>query len=230
MFIGSKMRELRKSLGFTQKKIAEILEISPQQFQQYETGETTISAQRLFNISQIFNVGINYFYDGLKVDIAKKNAIAEDGIICGERYRPLKILLVEDNYKDQILISEAIDSSDEDVVVTSINDGDEAINFLKMSSNKYHDSKRPDIILLDMNLPKKSGKDILKFVKQNENLRDIQVIMLTNSVDPEDMMKSYKLFSSSYIKKSQDFDKLSELMQKLISYWYLVITPSMQYE
>jgi two-component system response regulator len=230
VFLGKKLKTIRKKHKITQAKLGELTSMSHQQIQQYEIGESRIPANFLFDLSQIFNVSPSYFYEGLDSKMPVKNSIANDNKLCVGRYRPLKVMIVEDNPAEEILLREALSGSEQDMTIVSFQDGESAIEFLKTCSDSYHDNKRPDIIFLDLNLPKRNGHEVLKFIKKNEKLRDIQTMVLTNSINPSDMYDTYKMFSSGYIKKSHDLEVFTEQVCKIINYWNLVVTPSMQYE
>lgn len=228
--VGKKLKQVRKKHKLTQAKLGEIVGVSHQQIQQYEIGDSRVAASTLFELSNIFNVQPNYFFEDFTNNSSQKNAIAADNTLCTQRYKPLKILIVEDNPPEEVLLREAIKSDPHDTIIYSVNDGEQAMEFIRENAADQSSTKRPDIIFLDLNLPKKSGLDVLKFIKKNEYYRDIQTIVFTNSINPDDMEESYKLFSSSYIKKSDDFASLCDSIQRTISYWYGVVFPSMQYE
>ncbi len=228
--VGKKLKQIRKKHKLTQAKLGEVLGVSHQQVQQYEIGDSRVAASTLFEISNIFNVKPNYFFDDIEKQQANLNSIAADNTLCTQRYKPLKVLIVEDNPPEEVLLREAIKVDHHDTVIYSVTDGEEAIEFIREHAGEKSSLKRPDIIFLDLNLPKKSGIEVLKFIKKNEFYRDIQTIVFTNSINPDDMDESYKLFSSSYIKKSDDFSSLCDTISKTINYWYSVVLPSMQYE
>lgn len=227
--VGKKLKQIRKKHKLTQAKLGEVLGVSHQQVQQYEIGDSRIAASTLFEISNIFNVQPNYFFEDY-ANSNQKNSLAADNTLCTQRYKPLKILIVEDNPPEEILLREAIKENNHDTLVFSVNDGEEAIEFIREHASDQSSSKRPDIIFLDINLPKRSGLEVLKFIKKNEYYRDIQTIVFTNSINPDDMDESYKLFSSGYIKKSDDFGSLCQTVNSTIDYWHGIVFPSMQYE
>jgi transcriptional regulator with XRE-family HTH domain len=228
--LGKKLKQIRKKHKLTQAKLGEVLGVSHQQVQQYEIGDSRVAASTLFEISNIFNVQPNYFFEDIDKQSANLNSIASDNTLCTQRYKPLKILIVEDNPPEEVLLREAIKVDPHETVIYSVSDGEEAIEFIREHASDKSSLKRPDIIFLDLNLPKISGIEVLKFIKKNEFYRDIQTIVFTNSINPEDMDESYKLFSSSYIKKSDDFASLCDTIGKTINYWHSVVFPSMQYE
>jgi CheY-like chemotaxis protein len=99
----------------------------------------------------------------------------------------------------------------------------EAIDFLKRRG-KHKDAPRPDIILLDLNLPKKDGREVLSEIKQDENLRYIPVVILTTSKAEEDVLKSYHLHANCYVTKPVDLEKFITVVQSIDRFWLTVVT------
>ncbi|HXN15210.1 MAG TPA: response regulator, partial [Usitatibacter sp.] len=116
---------------------------------------------------------------------------------------PVEILLVEDNPGDFRLTQEALREGKVYNNLSWVKDGVEAINFLKRR-DKYADAPRPDIILLDLNLPKKDGREVLSEIKRDEALRAIPVVILTTSKAEEDVLRSYDLHANCYVTKPVD--------------------------
>lgn len=132
--------------------------------------------------------------------------------------RPIEILLVEDNQTDVLLVKEAFRDSNLTNNINVAKDGKEALNYLFRKEN-YKDKMLPDIIFLDLNLPKMSDIEVLKVIKQDEELRVIPVIMLSTSNNKEDIINSYKNYANSYIIKPLDFDKFVEIIKTIESFW-----------
>jgi two-component system, chemotaxis family, response regulator Rcp1 len=135
-----------------------------------------------------------------------------------QRTRPIQILLVEDNPGDIRLTQEAFRESKLAISLNVVTDGAEGINYLKKNI-PYHQSVTPDLILLDLNLPKKDGREVLQEVKNDDNLRRIPVIILTTSTADQDISKCYSLHANSYINKPVDFDKFFEIIQRIEDFW-----------
>jgi len=137
--------------------------------------------------------------------------------------RPLEILLVEDNKGDIGLITEFfVDAK----VITNLHiaeDGDEAISFL-YGKDKFLGSPIPDIIILDWNLPKKDGSEVLREIKENNNLKDIPVIILTTSSAEKDIVRAYDLHANSYIVKPLDFDEFMKVIGSIQDFWFKYVT------
>ncbi len=130
-----------------------------------------------------------------------------------------RVLLVEDNPGDIRLTQEALKESKMDIHLDVVSDGEQAIDFL-MKRGKYTDSIRPHIILLDLNLPKKNGIEVLKEVKAHESLRKIPVIVLTTSDADHDISKAYSLHANCYILKPVDFDDFAKAIRLIEVYWF----------
>lgn len=136
--------------------------------------------------------------------------------------KKIQILLVEDNPGDVILTSEHLSYSkilhDLHVVV----DGVEAMAFL-CKEGVYKDSPRPDLILLDLNIPKKNGQEVLKELKSNGDLRRIPVVILTSSTAERDIILSYDLNASAYVTKPVDLDGFGQIVRAIEGFWFNVV-------
>jgi two-component system response regulator len=130
-----------------------------------------------------------------------------------------RVLLVEDNPGDIRLTQEALKESKMDVHLDVVSDGEQAIEFL-MKRGKYIDAVRPHIVLLDLNLPKKNGIEVLKEVKAHESLKKIPVIVLTTSDADHDISKAYSLHANCYILKPVDFDDFAKAVRLIETYWF----------
>jgi len=128
-----------------------------------------------------------------------------------------KILLVEDNVADVKLTIKGLRKNNIDVDMDIINKGDEVLEYL---NDKYNSSDLPDLILLDINLPKVNGFQILDVIKKNNKFRMIPVIMLTSSDDEEDINKSYNLYANGFIKKKLKLNDFYASMISLKQYWF----------
>ena len=129
-----------------------------------------------------------------------------------------KILLVEDNEGDILLTREALEHSDKLRQIDVVKNGSEALKYLEMNSGK--DAAIPDLIFLDINLPKMNGQEVLQFIKKNEQLKYIPVIMLTTSSSHKDILSSYMNGANSYITKPVDVNAYMDTISKVVDYWY----------
>ena len=140
-----------------------------------------------------------------------------------EESPPVEILLVEDNPGDYRLTKEALHEGKVYNNLHWAKDGVEALEFLKRKG-KHADAPRPDIILLDLNLPKKDGREVLSEIKQDPQLRSIPVVILTTSKAEEDVLKSYHLHANCYVTKPVDLEKFIVVVQSIDRFWLTVVT------
>ncbi len=129
-----------------------------------------------------------------------------------------RVLLIEDNPGDVRLTQEAFKESGDDIRVDVVMDGVEAVRYL-YREGKYADVARPDLILLDLNIPKKDGREVLKIIKNDHDLEEIPVIVLTTSNAEKDILNCYELKANCYLNKPLDFDIFFETMQKIKDFW-----------
>jgi CheY-like chemotaxis protein len=136
--------------------------------------------------------------------------------------KTIHILLVEDNDGDILLTTEALEDSKIINKVSVVKDGKEALNFLKRADG-YENKELPDLVLLDVNLPKKNGHEVLHFIKGNAELRHIPVIMLTTSSSQTDIDKAYNNYVNCYITKPVDAGEFIEAVTKIESFWISIV-------
>jgi two-component system response regulator len=137
--------------------------------------------------------------------------------------RPFHILLVEDNGGDILLAQEAMKESSISYSLNIVREGEEAMSYL-LRQGKYADILQPDIVLLDLNLPKKTGLEVLKEIKDNPDLRRIPVIVLTTSSAQKDIQNACDLKANCYIIKPINFDKFIKVIKSIMDYWFTVAT------
>jgi CheY-like chemotaxis protein len=136
--------------------------------------------------------------------------------------RPAEVLLVEDNPGDVRLTKEALLEGKVINRLSVTPDGEEALRFLRRSAG-YEKAPRPDLVLLDLNLPKKDGREVLAEIKGDERLRRIPVIVLTTSKADEDVVKSYQLHANCYITKPVDFGQFISVVKSIEDFWLCVV-------
>jgi len=139
-----------------------------------------------------------------------------------ENVCPVEILLIEDNMGDVRLTQEAFKDSKILNNIHYVLDGVEAIKYLKKEA-EYKDVVRPDIILLDLNLPKKSGREVLEEIKQDNNLKNIPVVILTVANSEEDILKSYSLHANCFITKPISIDKFFAVVKAIEDFWLTIV-------
>lgn len=137
--------------------------------------------------------------------------------------RPIEILLVEDSPTDALMAKIALTRLQERINVHVVEDGIEAEDFLHRRG-QYAEAPRPDFILLDLNLPRKDGRELLTEIKADDRLKSIPVVILTTSKSEDDILKVYELHASSYIVKPVDFPQFAEVVRTIDRYWFMVVT------
>ncbi len=137
--------------------------------------------------------------------------------------RPLEVLLVEDSQADIRLTIEAFKSSQLPVTLSVVTDGHHALAFLRRRNN-YSQAPRPDLVLLDLKMPRKGGHAVLKDVKQDETLKEIPVIVLTTSDDERDVRESYKLYANCYITKPNNYQRFKDIVREIEEFWFRTVT------
>ncbi|MEN7548373.1 response regulator [Rapidithrix thailandica] len=142
-----------------------------------------------------------------------------------KNYIPVSIVYADDDPEDRMLAKDALEESRILNPVNFVEDGEELMEYLQ-NKGKYQDRKKyptPALILLDLNMPKKNGIDVLKEMKKDDKLKKIPVVVLTTSSDREDIQQTYELGVSSFITKPVTFDGLVEIMKTLGKYWFEVV-------
>jgi CheY-like chemotaxis protein len=149
-------------------------------------------------------------------------------IICGggmqsTRQGPIEVLLVEDNPADARLMREALKDAKVQSQISIVSDGAQALEFLR-HEGKYKDAPRPDMILLDLNLPKKDGREVLAEIKNDPDLMLIPVAVLTTSQAHQDIIKAYKLHANCYITKPMELEHFARVVQTFEEFWLKIVT------
>jgi len=136
--------------------------------------------------------------------------------------QPIHILLVEDNEGDILLTTEAFEDAKILVKLSVVKDGMEAIDFVN-KKGKYSNAEQPDLLLLDVNLPKKNGHEVLKHIKENDNTRHIPVIMLTTSSSEKDINQSYNNYVNCYITKPVEVNDFMDVVSTIENFWISIV-------
>jgi len=139
-----------------------------------------------------------------------------------KRIRPVEILLVEDNPGDIRLTKEAMKEAKIINNLNVVEDGVEALAYLR-KKGKFKGANRPDLILLDLNLPKKNGREVLAEIKQDINLKQIPVVILTVSRAEEDVLKTYELHANCFITKPVDMDQFIKVVKSIEDFWFSIV-------
>jgi CheY-like chemotaxis protein len=135
---------------------------------------------------------------------------------------PIEVLLVEDDPGDVLLIQEAFEFNKVHNKLSIVRDGEQAIAFLRREG-EYADATRPDLVLLDLNLPRKDGREVLQEVKSDEDLRTIPIVVLTTSEAEEDVLRSYQLHANAYVTKPVDFDRFVSIVRQIDDFFVSVV-------
>ncbi len=131
--------------------------------------------------------------------------------------QPISVLLVEDDPGDVVLIEEAFEHNKVRNTLTIVGDGVEAMEHLRS------DAVRPDLVLLDLNLPRKDGREVLAEIKSDPELRSIPVVVLTTSKAEEDILRSYDLHANAYVTKPVDFNRFIEVVRQIDEFFVTVV-------
>jgi two-component system response regulator len=139
-----------------------------------------------------------------------------------DNVKPAQVLLVEDNEDDVELTLEALKDSKVWMDVHVVPDGIEAMKFLRCQ-DEYADKSRPDLILLDLNLPKMDGREVLKEIREDPNLTALPVVVLTTSQNEEDIFKMYNMHANCYISKPVDFLQFTKIIKQIEGFWLQLV-------
>ncbi|MET8157382.1 response regulator [Sphaerisporangium sp. NPDC005289] len=137
-------------------------------------------------------------------------------------YRFIDVLLVEDDPGDVLLTKEAFEHNKVQNKLHVVSDGEQAMAFLRQE-DPYFDAPRPDLILLDLNLPRKDGREVLEDIKADAALRSIPVVVLTTSEAEEDILRSYHLHANAYVAKPVDFDQFIKVVRQIDDFFVSVV-------
>jgi len=137
--------------------------------------------------------------------------------------RPVEILLVEDSPSDTELTVEALKEAKIRNHLSHVEDGVQALEFLRRQG-PFTDAPRPDLIMLDLNLPRKDGREVLAEIKSDKDLKSIPVVVLTTSRAEQDILRAYQLNANCYITKPVDFEQFLALVRSIESFWLFIVT------
>jgi CheY-like chemotaxis protein len=135
---------------------------------------------------------------------------------------PIEVLLVEDDPGDVLMTQEAFEEHKVRNNLAVVNDGTEAIAYLRREG-QYADVTRPDLVLLDLNLPRRDGREVLAEIKSDPDLRQIPVVVLTTSQADEDIVRSYQLHANAYVTKPVDFDRFIAVVRQIDEFFVSVV-------
>jgi chemotaxis family two-component system response regulator Rcp1 len=139
-----------------------------------------------------------------------------------EKMMPIDILIIDDNRGDIRLVQEILKKGKMLINLQSAQDGIEAMDYLR-NEGKYKTATRPDLILLDLNMPRKDGREVLEDIKSDENLKSIPVIIMTISKAEEDILRSYNLHANAYIVKPIELNQFMNTVRSIEDFWLTVV-------
>ncbi|MDR0695828.1 MAG: response regulator [Holosporales bacterium] len=214
--IGRQLREKRLRRGMTLLDAAKKLGVSYQQVQKYEQASSKISASNLYKLSILYGVSIEKFFEGM-VD-HNRTTYLKFGYLPGElKNRDINLLMIEDNPGDEAVIRRTL-SDLKNLNILCVHDGHQVMEVLRYKT-LCADFPRPDLIFLDIYLPKRDGISVLKEIKRDSDLQDIPVVIITNNINPELMQSAYRNGASGYICKSFDFVSFKDHIVSCVKYW-----------
>lgn len=236
--IGAKIRDRRIKVPLTLTELGNKLNISHQQMYKYEQGITSVSAPVLYKLSKIFSVDSKYFYEGLnnleqQYIESLPNTLepsSSEGRISLKRTKPLDLMIIDYDAKDELMLRHAIDKSGIQTNILSFHNGTEALAFLKNPLTLINFPK-PELIFLEISLPKQEGEYFLRGVKRDQNLKDIPVVIITNSISYNQMVDCYKHQVAGFLQKIQVSPSFDEAIQTILTYWNnTMILPHMDFD
>ncbi len=136
--------------------------------------------------------------------------------------RSINVLLIEDSPADVRLTKETLKEEKMRLTLHVVSDGVEALHFLR-KEGKFQEAVRPDLVLLDLNLPKKDGREVLKEIKSDDDLKTIPIVVLTVSKAEEDVFRAYNLHANCYITKPIDLDQFSIVVRSIKEFWLTIV-------
>jgi len=137
--------------------------------------------------------------------------------------RPFEVLLVEDNPGDVLLTTEALEEAKLHINMSVVSDGVEALAFL-YRRGPYAEAPRPDLMLLDLNMPRKDGREVLAEIKAAPDLRGIPVVVLTTSRAEQDIVRTYNLHANAYVTKPVDLEQFIAIVHAINQFWFTIVT------
>lgn len=215
LHIGRKIQEARIKRAETLYSLAAKLKVSHQIIHKYEKGQANVSSQTLYKIAHILDVPVAFFFASIEPQEKNDSEEALTINFKDQYQKKLNIFFIDDNPSDILICSNIFNSMDSKPNVISINSAEKALDLLKKEIQSLNSS----IILLDLNMPGMDGFAFLRDIKKRKVLQDIPVIMMTSSMNKEDVRKSYRFGASGYICKSFGYDEFYENLSILLNYW-----------
>lgn len=230
--IGRKLRERRKKAGLTLEQVSTALHVTYQQVQKYESGQSKIPVNKLYEISLLLRLPIQYFFEDVDNFFLtpSTSSCSEDMFIAQKNNHHLNILLAESDPMDEFLTRKFLGELDSEIKIFCVHSDIQIINFLKRYSLAAV-FPRPDLIFLDINISKKDNHALIAELKRDKILQDIPIIVLTNSIQRDDLIRIYRNGAASFICKAIDHDEIKRNLSVCIQYWgKVVVLPSIAWK
>lgn len=210
LFLGKKIRLFRSKYKWPLKTLANDLGVSFQQLQRYELGEQKISATLLYKLSKIFHIKVDSFFEGYE------NQNEEEDLLENK----INIMLIEEDINDEFLLRIALEEFPTSLNVYSIHTFSQAYEcFRKLENSDNNTFPKPQLIFLDIMLSHGKGLELLNHIKHKSTLREIPIIIFTNSANATDVKESYKFQASGFIHKSLDKEEFKLQVFNTLNYW-----------
>ncbi len=214
MYIGMRLSEQRKKRRFTLADLAQRVNLSPQQLQRYEGGHSMITANRLYQLAEALCVDTHYFFNGFSEFNARMKSTRSNATLSSSA-PALNIMLIEDDEKNAYCTRKALDQNNIKCNLLVMRDNLSVLRFLRNQTTSIS-FPRPDLILLRVPHLKRDGITLLRELKQDRTLSDIPIVILTQSIDTQEMVTCYQNYAAGYMCASFNFE---QNIKELISYW-----------
>jgi CheY-like chemotaxis protein/plasmid maintenance system antidote protein VapI len=219
--VGRQLRAKRIKRGLTLASIASKVGVSHQQVQKYEQAQSRISAAMLYRFANVYGIGVDQFFEDVRRSMDHGFDMHSNIIDTTNSREIMNVFMVEDNPGDEAIVRKAIEVLPKTNLLC-VHDGVQAMEVLRYKT-LCPEFPKPDLILLDISMPKKDGMSVLKDIKRDRNLQEVPVVMLTNNLSSEIMVESYRNGASGYICKSFDYEVFRNNLIDCLQYWSKVV-------
>jgi CheY-like chemotaxis protein len=209
-FLGKKLQLCRSKVNWPLKTLASELNISLQQLHRYEQGVNKIPSSLLFEMVKIFNISVSDFFEGYGAENSEQGSVLIPNI-----------LLIEDDLNDTFLFNKALSEFHKNTNLYTVPDGDNAIKIIKKLGKIEEPNSwpMPNIIFLDLCLPYVQGLSILKEIKSKPVIKNVPVIIISNSLNTSDIQNAYNGNANGFIRKSFSFEEFKTQLHNALVYW-----------
>jgi transcriptional regulator with XRE-family HTH domain len=221
LHIGHKLREQRKKAGITLSRISKILNVTYQQIQKYENGYCRIPVDKLYDFSVLFDIPVQYFFEGLKTLNGYSKAVCGGELIPKRQDLHLNVIIIDDSPADEFMTRKAIHEIDKNIVILCVQSESQVMNCLKRRDVGLFAG--PDIIFMDISISKHNYPALISEIKREKHIQEVPLIILTHSIMVEDLLRAYRNGATSFICKSMDFEVFKNDMRICIEYWGKVV-------